>query len=204
MHSSLSLSLSFLACPQSKSQSSPSPSRTPAAPLRSRDCIGRRIQLSRPAALLQDPLRSSAPSPLAPAPAALCGAAQQVGSAIASTPGPAPSGGRVVLEDMLLAVELAAGSRGPCWVCLSALLPRPGSSPKHLLSSPLRPGDQGSRPHLFGACDSMPFPSSPLLLFQPAHSRPVPSLSSRPLSELRAGCCLASGLLLSHQGLLTI
>lgn len=200
MHSSLSLS--FLACPQSQPQ--PSPSRTPAAPLRSRDCIGRRIQLSRPAALLQDPLRSSGPSPLAPAPAALCGAAQQVGSAIASAPGPAPSGGRVVLEDMLLAVELAAGSRGPCWVCLSALLPRPGSSPKHLLSSPLRPGDQGSRPHLFGACDSMPFPSSPLLLFQPAHSRPVPSLSCRPPLRAASCCCLASGLLLSHQGLLTI
>lgn len=40
----------------------------------------------------------------------------------------------------------------------------------------------------------MPFPSSPLLLFQPAHSRPVPSLSCRLLSEAAASW---SGLLLS-------
>lgn len=80
-----------------------------------------------------------------------------------------------------------------------------GSGPKHLLSSPLAPGGQGSRPHLFGACDSMPFPSSPLLLVSacPFSTCPQPVLTSlSPSCKLLWSAALVLlGLLLSHQGL---
>lgn len=191
----------------------PPPSTTPAAPLRSRDCIGRRIQLSRPAALLQDPLATLPPPPcIRTRRAALYCAAQQV--LVPQFTGPAsaslacPSGGS--RRQILLSCWLSSSGRvprGPSWVCLSALLPRPMVQAQTPALEPSSPGDQGSRPHLLGPATQCPFRHPRCCCF----SLPILALSPAcpvvPPSELQAGglvCCLALGLLLSHQGPLTI
>lgn len=180
-------------------------------------CIGRRIQLSRPAALLQDPLAPLPPPPCIRTPlAVLYCAAQQV--LVAQYTGPGFSQSSPVSQSVRQSVSLAGGSRRSSFLLAvrGSQGPQPGmlvgaspatqgSGPKHLLSSPLAPGGQGSRPHLFGACDSMPFPSSPLLLVSacPFSTCPQPVLTSlSPSCKLLWSAALVLlGLLLSHQGL---
>lgn len=184
-----------LFCPPSPSPKSqvPSPkSNPPAEPqlLHSgvATCIGRRIQLSRPAALLQDPLAPLPPPPCIRTPlAVLYCAAQQV--LVAQYTGPGFSQSSPVSQSATQSVCLAGGSRrSSCWlsevprgpgqVCLSALLPRPRVQAQNTCSRALwLPEARALDLTSLGPATQCPFRHPRCCLFQPAHSRPVPSLS---------------------------
>lgn len=198
----------------------PPPSRTPAAPLRSRDLYRTKNTVISARSSVTGPPRSSAPSPLHPHPAGcvvLCCTATSF-SATVHRVRVQPVQSSQSIQSVRQSVSLAGGSRRSSFLLAvrGSKGPQPGmlvgaspatqgSGPKHLLSSPLAPGGQGSRPHLFGACDSMPFPSSPLLLVSacPFSTCPQPVLTSlSPSCKLLWSAALVLlGLLLSHQGL---
>lgn len=198
----------------------PPPSRTPAAPLRSRDLYRTKNTVISARSSVTGPPRSSAPSPLHPHPAGcvvLCCTATSF-SATVHRARVQPVQSSQSIQSVRQSVSLAGGSRRSSFLLAvrGSKGPQPGmlvgaspatqgSGPKHLLSSPLAPGGQGSRPHLFGACDSMPFPSSPLLLVSacPFSTCPQPVLTSlSPSCKLLWSAALVLlGLLLSHQGL---
>lgn len=160
------------------------------------------------------PPRSSAPSPLHPHPlrcAALYCAAPQV--LVPRFTGPASAslacrpGGSRRQSCAPAGCRAPGGFQGPSWVCLSALLPRPRVQAQTPALEPSARGDQGSRPHLLGPATQCPFRHPRCCCF----SLPILALSPAcpvvPPSELQAGglvSCLALGLLLSHQGPLTI
>lgn len=148
-------------------------------------CIGRRIQLSRPAALLQDPLAPLTPPPCIRTPlAVLYCAAQQVLVAqytglgfSQSSQAASPSVWLVVLEDHP-SCWLSEVPRGPSQVCLSALLPRPRVQAQNTCSRALwLPEARALDLTSLGPATQCPFRHPRCCLFQPAHSRPVPSLS---------------------------
>lgn len=176
------------------------PSATPAAPLRSRDLYRTKNTVISARSSVTGPPRSSAPSPLHPHPlrcAALYCAAQQVLVPQFTGPASASLHARlVVLEDQSCppaGCRAPGGFQGaPAGYACRRFSRDPGLRPKHLLSSPLAPGDQGSRPHLLGPATQCPFRhprcccfSLPILALSPACPVVLPS-------ELQAGGLVAA------------
>lgn len=176
-------------------------------------CIGRRIQLSRPAALLQDPL-APLPPPLASAPRWLrCTVlhCKQVFSAIVHGPrvqSVRVSGGSRRSSCTPAGCRAPGGFRGaPAGYACRRFSRDPGFRPKTPALEPSARGDQGSRPHLLGPATQCPFRHPRCCCFSlPIHalSSACPDVPPPSCKLVWSGCCLALGLLLSHQGLLTI
>lgn len=167
-------------------------------------CIGRRIQLSRPAALLQDPLAPLPPPPCIRTPlAALYRAAalQASFSAVVHT-GPEfqsvwPSGGSRRSSCAPAGCRAPGGFQGaPAGYACRRFSRDPGFRPKTPALEPSAPGDQGSRPHLLRPATQCPLRHPRCCCF----SLPILALSSAcpdvPIPELQAG--LAAGL--AHWG----